>query len=547
MIYGASSALGQVINFILVPLYTHHLTKTDYGTWAMLNIVLLLFVPLANLGMSNTVFRRFNACKDEEERKEVLSTGLFSVVGSTVLLGVLCLTFVTALTGMLTQHKDGVLLMQLTILTAMINSIGAITMVILRADRLVRTAAVMNILQLLVSISVTIVLVAWLQIGLLGAVVGILAGAIVGTTAQFYITRKAFRLEMRVATWRAMLSYGLPFVPHQVQAVLLTVFGQFVVLNRLGEDEGGLYRLAVMFTVPFAFVVHAVQKAWVPFKFQIHARDEDPAGFFRTAVTYYFAGTTYLWVGMSAWGPLLLLVMADAKFHKAALLVPIIAAIPLSEGLYFMLGTGIELTNNTRTLPLASFLGLVTVVCTALPLVSALGATGAALGTIIGWVVMAVAIYLLSQRYFRVPYDWPTLFAFLGGSALCVLLSYQIHITLNIPGRIVFALGLSLVYPVLVTLVLLRSPTERGRMREIGKRLKALRKKKQSKPTVDTATSKRTDEPSVAKKAIEDAKDTTVDGTSVSRASRPTSNTGSSENPPSEATPLVNEVDEIHP
>ncbi len=478
MIYGASSALGQMINFLLVPMYTHHLSEADFGVWAMLNIALMLFVPLANLGMSNTVFRRFNTCKDDEERQEVLSTGLFSVLGSTLLLGVLCLTFVAPLTDMFINRADGVLLMQLTIVTAMIDSVGAITMVILRADRLVRTAAVMNILKLLVSITVTVVLVAALEMGLLGAVIGILAGTVVGTTAQFFVTRHAFRPKIRSDTWRAMLSYGLPFVPHQVQAVLLTIFGQFIVLARLGAEEGGLYRLAVMFAVPFAFIVHAVQKAWVPFKFQIHAHDEDPAGFFRTAVTYYFAGTTYLWVGVCAWGPLALLLMADAKFHDAAILIPVVAAVPLFEGFYFMLGTGIELSNNTRTIPLVSFMGLVTVSCTALPLVNALGAMGAALGTVIGWSVMAATVFAMSQRQFRVSYDWPSLFAFLGCSIACVVLMYQAHLALNIPGRIALALGLSIAYPVLLTLILLRSSTERARMKELGRRLRALRKKK---------------------------------------------------------------------
>lgn len=484
MIYGASSALGQVINLFLLPLYTHYLTKVDFGVWAMLNIVLTMFLPLSGLGMTNAVFRRFNVCQDDEERQVVLSTGLLSVLCSTLLMGIACLLFVVPLTDLLIDHKDGVWLMQLTIITAMIGSVGEITMVVLRADRRVRTSAAMNILRMLVTISVSIVLVAWFHMGLKGAVIGGLVGAIVGTAAQFYVTQDAFRFKMQAETWREMLHYGLPFVPHRVQAVLLGIFGQFIVLNQLGAADGGLYRIAVMFTVPFTFVVHAVQRAWVPFKFQIHARDDDPPGFFRTVVTYYFAGTTYLWVGVSAWGPLALLLFTDPQFHDAGILIPIVAAIPLCEGLYFMLSTGIELSKSTRTLPLVSFMGLVTVVSTALPLVRAFGPAGAAAGSIIGWFTMAVVVLVLSQRQFRVPYDWPSVLGFLGGSSLCIMLAYHTHATMNLPTRIAMALGLSLAYPIFVTLTLLRSPTERGRMRELGKRLKAIRNKK--KPPTDT-------------------------------------------------------------
>ncbi len=488
-IYGASSALSQVINFLLLPLYTHYLTKGDFGVWAMLNIVLMLFLPLAGLGMTNAVFRRFNTCKDDEERQVVLSTGLLSVVSTTLLLGITCLFFAKPLTDALYKHADGVWLMQLTIVTAMISSIGEITMVVLRADRKVRTAAALNILRLLVTITVSIVLVAQQQMGLQGAIIGGLVGAIVGTVAQFYVTRHAFRMKMQKDVWKEMFFYGVPFVPHKVQAVLITVFGQFIVLNQLGIIDGGLFRMAVMFTVPFTFVVHAIQKAWVPFKFQIHARDEDPQGFFRTAVTYNFAGTTYLWLGVAAWGPLALLLMTDVKFHEAALLIPIVAAIPLCEGMYFMLGTGIELAKSTRTVPLVSFLGLVTVVLTAVPLVREFGPAGAAAGTILGWCVMTAGVYFLSQRQFHVPYDWPTLFAFVGGSTLCVILAYHTHATMNLPSRIAMALGLSIAYPIFVTLTLLRSSSERARMRELGLRLKAIRTKKQSRPDNDGLSS----------------------------------------------------------
>ncbi|CAK9073414.1 Streptogramin A acetyltransferase (Virginiamycin acetyltransferase D) (Vat(D)) [Durusdinium trenchii] len=480
MIYGASSALSQVINFMLLPIYTDFLSTADYGVWAMLNIVLALFIPIANLGMSNAVFRRFNTCNDDEERQIVLSTGLLSVLCSTLLLGIFCLMFAGPLIDLVVAHPDSVRLMQLTVVTAMISSVGEITMVVLRADRRVRTSAAMNILRLLSTIGVSIFLVAQLRMGLMGAIIGGLVGAIVGTAAQFYVTRHSFRFELSSEQWQGMLRYGTPFVPHKIMAVLLTAFGQLVVLKQLGVAEGGLFRVAVMFSVPFTFVVHAVQKAWVPFKFQIHARDEDPPGFFRTAVTYYFAGTTYLWVGVAAWGPLALLLFTNPNFHDAALLIPIVAAIPLSEGLYFMLGTGIELSNNTRALPLVSLMGLITVVCTALPLVNALGATGAALGTIIGWCVMSAVIYLLSQRRFHVPYDWPSLIAFFVGSALCAALAYEGHALMNIPARIGMALGLSIAFPIFVTLTLLRSSTERSRMREIGRRLKKVRARKKA-------------------------------------------------------------------
>lgn len=62
--YGASSLVGQVLNFLLVPLYTQCLDTAQYAISGMLAIVTLLFAPLANLGMTNAIFRRYKDLND---------------------------------------------------------------------------------------------------------------------------------------------------------------------------------------------------------------------------------------------------------------------------------------------------------------------------------------------------------------------------------------------------------------------------------------------------------------------------------------------------
>ena len=43
------------------------------------------------------------------------------------------------------------------------------------------------------------------------------------------------------------------------------------------------------------------------------------------------------------------------------LLLALVALLPVARGMYFMLGAGIELSSDTRPLPIASFAGLVVV------------------------------------------------------------------------------------------------------------------------------------------------------------------------------------------
>src|SRR5262249_50765565 len=155
--------------------------------------------------------------------------------------------------------------------------------------------------------------------------------------------------------------------------------------------------------------------------------DEDPVGFFRTATTYYIAGTTYLWLGVSVWGPEMVRLMTTSSFHTAGQLIPTAALIPYAFGVRAMLGTGRELTDNTRPLPLVAFFGLIAVIASAYLFIGPLGwgANGAALSTVTGWAVMGAGAYWFAQRVFPIDYQWPQITAFFAIALALVFVFYR--------------------------------------------------------------------------------------------------------------------------
>jgi O-antigen/teichoic acid export membrane protein len=225
-----------------------------------------------------------------------------------------------------------------------------------------------------------------------------------------------------------------------------------------------LYNVATRFALPVAFVVNAVQASWVAYKFQIHAEDPDARSFFQSTLTYYVAALAYLWVGVSLWGPEAVRLMTAADFHAAATLVWAVSLVPVCQGMYYMSGTGIELSDNTRPFPLVSFAGLVTVVLAAWRLVPALGALGAALSTSLAWVAMGIGVFVLSQRRMAIAYDWATIGAFGVVAALFVAGGVALQ-TQPLAVRLALVVVMSVAYPLVCLALLLRSRDERGRVR----------------------------------------------------------------------------------
>ena len=462
--YGLSSVLAQVVQFLLLPVYTRYLTPDENGIIAMLLIVFMIFGPLANLGMTNAVFRRFNQAKDDAACRVVLGTGLLSVVlGSLAWLGA-SMAFAHWIAADFVGDAESANLVRMCLLAAAINTVAQVPNVTLRARRRVRIAAGLNLASVAVSICTTILFVVGLEMGVQGWTFGMLAAEASFMALAFACTWRMFDMHFDGEVWRSMLRYGLPFVPHRLQAVALAQFSQYTVREMLGLGEAGIYAIAVKFALPVGVIVNAIQEAWIPFKFQVHAQEVDARPFFRSIFTYYFAAVTYLWVGVSLWGFDVVRLMTAPAFHAAAMLVPVLALLRVSQGIYFMMGTGVELSDRTGVYPLISLAGLATVVAAAFALVGPFGAIGAAAAGVLCWLVMAAIMYVLAQRRFKIAYDWTTIGCCTVLAIGCVAAGYAVQ-PMGLWVRLTVYLAISLVYPLVVVLLLARSPSERERMR----------------------------------------------------------------------------------
>ena len=468
--YGGSNLIGQVINFVLLPLYTRFLTPTDYGVIAILAIWNMIFSPIANHGMTSAIFRFFNTNKDPQKRSEVLFSGVISVLISSILLGGICLLMASPLTAVFLKDLQYVGLFKLTIYTSVFLSIGEIPNVILRADRRVKAVAFLNIVGVLITVTTTIGLVVGLKMQVAGVVYANMISAAALMVFKFLFSWRDIRGGFDRGIWKKMVRYGLPIVPHRIQALGLAQFGLYMIGNMIGLDQAGIYGIAIKISMPLTFIVGAIQQAWVPFKFQIYAEDESPGDFFSSIVTYYVAGVSYLWVGLCAWGPELIRLMTDGPFHGAIAILSMVSLIPLCQGLYWMLGTGYMFDDNIKSLPVVSLCGLVVVVCSAFIAIPFFGAFGAALATALGWITMTIVIYFLSQKRYKIHYDWLPI-SIIGGLALSFAVVTMLIQSQSLSFRIFANIGISILYPALLFVVVSFLSSEKERMLFVRQRL----------------------------------------------------------------------------
>lgn len=447
--YGFASMLSKIIGFLLLPLYTTHLTPVDYGIVAMLSFVYLFFVPMASMGINNAIFRRYNLSKDYKKQIVSLSTGsLFVFLTSLIylILGLICAGFLTI---QLTDDIKYLNLIYITLGGCFFASVGMAFTIVLRAKRKVITLSITRIIELVFTLSLTIYLVIILKIGVYGVVWANALGACLLAIIQIIICRNDIKFIFDFKELKALLQYGLPFLPHRLLGNSINFLGQFLIKEYGGLANAGLYNIALKFALPLSFIIGAIQNAWVPIKYQMHRdieNEKERQNTFRQLISVYFLFISILFVGTISFSPELLRIVTNATYHDAAVLFPLVLLIAYGQGIYFMSGTGFEFTDNTKPYPLVSVLGVLSLAVIAFTTVNWIGIYGALLGMLVCWFVMAYVVRRLSITRFFVPFNNRIIFISVVLSFISAILIYLSQNYFGITTRLIVAFIISVVF-----------------------------------------------------------------------------------------------------
>ena len=98
-LYGVSSVLGRVLNFLLVGLYTEKLPEEDYGIVTDLYAWVAFFLVIYTYGMETAYFR--HATKDTANAQSYFRASSTSILLTTALFSALLIGLATPIVGFL--------------------------------------------------------------------------------------------------------------------------------------------------------------------------------------------------------------------------------------------------------------------------------------------------------------------------------------------------------------------------------------------------------------------------------------------------------------
>lgn len=391
-IYGFSNVLGKAIGFLLIPLYTHYIPPADYGTLELLDLSVNVIGMFVGVGIVSAIARFYHNFESEGERKKVVSTALAAII--VLVFGVVLLLcgFCADLIAVLVLGDVGLeRYVQISLGTFAFNAILEIPLTYLRIQERSIAYSAIALGRLIVSLSLNIYFIVFLNLGILGIlysglIVSILLSVIL---AGWCVKDVGLHFEGKLA-W-AMILFGAPLILNSVGMFIIHFGDRFLLKATASLATVGVYSLG--YKLGMGLITYVIgQPFLLIWSVRCYGLVKEEGGMekYGQVFSIYTLLLLYLWLALTAFSNEMIYYMAPVEYREACLLVPLIALGYVFRSVTDFFRSSFLITYKTGLA--GGIIIAVTLYCIAnyLILIPKYGAIGAAAATLSTFIFMVV-------------------------------------------------------------------------------------------------------------------------------------------------------------
>ncbi len=400
LIYGLSTVGARLLNFLLMPFYTHYLLPAEYGVVATVFSYIAFLNILYQYGMDQAYMRHYG------QREKAFSTAYSCVLVTSVAFSAVLALFpgFWAQLGGIGAARGNLVLYAAAIL--FLDSINVLPFADLRMAHKPFYFAGVRMASITLNVILNIIFLTRSHMGIEGVFLANLISSLFSVAA----VPKRFTFTFDRELFGKLAAYSLPLLPAGLGAMAVQVIDRPILLRLAGESAVGIYQANYRLGIFMVLIVSMFDQAWRPFFIERADKPGSPAVFARV-LTYFTVALVWLGVAFSFFIPDLARcqVGGRALIHESywpgLSIVPVVMFAYLINGVYVNLLAPIIIAKRTKVIMLATISGAAVNIAANFALIPYFGIFGPPWAAFAAYCVMALIVYYYGRRYFPVPYE----------------------------------------------------------------------------------------------------------------------------------------------
>ncbi len=417
--YSAGKMLTNLAMFLLIPVFTYYLSPDEFGIIGYLQVLIQLLSVLFMLGFTAAQTRFYYDGKVNRIR---IGSFLFSINTSMVLI-LICVGFIFYFTGEqiyslfgsddIAFHPYVTVSFYIVITEIFVQLLVSYYV----ASRDYKKTFFLQLYLFIFTVSFSLLLIIPFEKGALGRFEGILLGNIVFLLLFYVGYLKKFVPIFRFKHLKYALWFGLPIMLHMIGSVLLS-FSDRVILERFVPlSELGIYTIGYQIGMIMSVLVVSINKSWQPNYFKLMQSDlslESKRHEYRTFFAYWLIFISIICAAGLLFSKEFIFLFVPSEYIDASKIIPLILLGYVFQGAYHILNSTIYYYKKQFLMPFLTVFLVAMNIGLNLLLIPRIGMEGAAVATLLSFMIQSLLIGIIAGRYFTAHLEKRYLIVFLS-------------------------------------------------------------------------------------------------------------------------------------
>ena len=434
VIYGLTTIIARVLNFLLTPVFLRKFESSIYGIFTNLYSYAAMINAILAFGMETTYFRYLQRV-EKEDKEKVFNNSFIVTLFATVIFVATMFIFAQPIASFIKSvdlnPAEYIIFVKLFAVILGADALAVVPFARLRAEgRPIRYGAI-KIVNIGVLVFCNLFLLYWLpslidkytfwqelaegwfREGWLGNVFISNLIASVVTLALLIPQIVKFSFKIDAALIKSMISYSFPILIANISFIInehldKMMFPKLVPTTE-GERDLGIYGAVAKIAIFLNLFVTAFRLGAEPFFFS-YAKNENSKQVYAKIMEYFIIAMVIVMIGLCANISWLKDFIRGGKLEREVYwsglhIVPILLFNNVLLGIYMNLSIWYRLSDQTRYGLYISGVGAIITVILNIVLIPTYSYVGAALSTTLTYFVMVTLSYILGQKNYAIPYN----------------------------------------------------------------------------------------------------------------------------------------------
>jgi O-antigen/teichoic acid export membrane protein len=410
-IYTAGSVFNRLLPFLLLPVYTFYFNPYQYGTFSLV-YAFWFFVSVFYLyGMESAFQKRFLEADSLLKKSDVYSSTVILILATSLIFSLLIFLFSHQIASLIIPSEPNDYLIKLVAFILIADALYRFPLILLNSLQKSKLYTLLNSLAVIVNVAANIIFIVYINFGIEAIFYSYLISYSFLFFSSFVFTLEYFKLKFNFHIVKSLLNNAHLFLYYGIFLMSIDLIDRFILEYYKGSDTVGIYSACYRIGIVMNLVITGFKVAWTPF-FMNLKHDQNHKEIFSKIFSYF------VYAGMIAF--LLFSLLADdivkislfgytllnQQYWNGMVIVPYILLSYFLFGLTVNLNVAAFLKDKIHYLIISAALGCLSNIIFNLLLIPEYGIIGAAVSTMLSYLIMFIALYYFSQKTYYINYQW---------------------------------------------------------------------------------------------------------------------------------------------